>query len=165
VQVSNLPYKNGEADIPPAKLSALLDYLDAAVTEKRQYLKKAHIPGIFHVAQAAMDMGMRTFVFGARLDEFFADLEDKPEYMATYGAGSSKRGVVQARVRILGGILDGYEVEAEVKSVESAAAGSTGGGGVVSGADARTESNGAGATTEGVGEEKTKPKRGSRRKR
>jgi hypothetical protein len=33
--------KSGETDIPSAKLSALLDYLDAAVPEKRQYLKKA----------------------------------------------------------------------------------------------------------------------------
>ena len=34
--------KNDEADIPADEITALLDYLDETISEKRAYLKKVH---------------------------------------------------------------------------------------------------------------------------
>jgi hypothetical protein len=93
--------KNGEAELAAEDTAGLLDYLDAALPVKRQYLKKAHIPGVMLAARLAKDGGVPAEAFGSRLDAFFESLEDKPEYMATYGAGSAKRTNVQARVQIL----------------------------------------------------------------
>jgi hypothetical protein len=105
--------KNGEPELPTSELTALFDYLDDAIPEKRKYLKKAHIPVVLYVAQAAIDMGMPPDAFGRRLDEFFERLQERQDYMDTYRSGSSKRSNVQPRVRILSEILAGYDAEAE----------------------------------------------------
>jgi hypothetical protein len=111
--------KNSEAELPADGLSVLLDYLDAALPEKRKYLKKAHIPVVLYVAQTAIDMGMPPANFGRRLDEFFEHLDENQEYVATYRSGSSKRTSVQPRVRILGEILNGYDAESEIAAMTS----------------------------------------------
>jgi hypothetical protein len=105
--------KNGEPELPVDELSTLLDYLDAALPEKRQYLKKVHIPVVLYVARNAMEMGMAPDSFRLRLDEFFWRLEERQDYMDTYRSGSAKRSNVQPRVRILSEILDGYDAETE----------------------------------------------------
>ena len=98
--------KNGEVELPANDITELLDYLNDALPEKRQYLKKAHIPAVLAVAQTAKEQGMSTEDFAMRLDIFFENLDSKPEYIVTYGAGSSKRINVQARVKILSEILN-----------------------------------------------------------
>ncbi|MDR3121604.1 MAG: DUF262 domain-containing protein [Clostridiales bacterium] len=98
--------KNGEAELPVDALNELFAYLDAALTEKRQYLKKVHIPAVLSVAQAAKSAGLPAESFGRRLDAFFARLQDQAGYVATYASGSAKRTNVQARVKFLSQILD-----------------------------------------------------------
>jgi hypothetical protein len=93
--------KNGEVEISSEEMTELLNYLDEALSEKRQYLKKVHIPVVFLAAQTAKDAGITAESFGRRIDAFFDDLESKPDYAATYGSGSSKRTNVQARAKIL----------------------------------------------------------------
>jgi hypothetical protein len=93
--------KNGEVEIPGDEITELLNYLDAALPEKRQYLKKVHIPVVFLAAQVAKETGIAAESFGRRIDAFFDDLENRPDYAATYGSGSSKRTNVQARAKIL----------------------------------------------------------------
>jgi hypothetical protein len=93
--------KNGEVKISDEEMTGLLDYLDEALPEKRQYLKKIHIPVVLLAAQAAKDAGIAAENFGKRLDAFFESLENRPDYAATYESGSAKRTNVQARAKIL----------------------------------------------------------------
>jgi hypothetical protein len=120
--------KNGEPELPADEISEVLNYLDEALPEKCKYLKKAHIPVTLFVARAAIDMGMPPDSFGRRLDGFFEHLEENTEYVATYSSGSAKRSSVQPRVKILSGILDGYDAEAERAAKAAAEANADGGG-------------------------------------
>jgi hypothetical protein len=115
--------KNGEPELPVDELTSLLDYLDEALPKKRGYLKKAHIPVVLYVAQAAIDMEMHPDTFGQRLDEFFERLQERQDYTDTYRSGSSKRSNVQPRVRILSEILNGYDAEVDRAARAAAAVG------------------------------------------
>jgi hypothetical protein len=99
--------KNGEAEVPVDDLTALLDYLNAAISEKRKYLKKVHLPLVFSVAQAAKNQGMSAGEFGARLDGFFENLDADGEYMAACQSGSAKRTNIQTRVGLMSKLLEG----------------------------------------------------------
>lgn len=98
--------KNGEVSVPTEEMLALLIYLDEAITVKKAYLKKAHIPIVLYVAQNAMDAGVGHEQFENWLDNFFETLDADGEYMLTCKSGSSKRGNVQARVRIMSSSFD-----------------------------------------------------------
>ncbi len=99
--------KNDEADIPADEITALLDYLDEAISEKRAYLKKVHIPIVLYVAQLAKEKDISPEEFGLRLDAFFENLPDDGEYMAACRSGSAKRTNVQTRMQIMSEMLDG----------------------------------------------------------
>jgi hypothetical protein len=103
-QIMNLcdDIKNGEASVEFGDLAKLLDYLDAAVEEKKAYLKKVHIPIVLYVASLAKDGGMAPGEFGARLEKFFGSLAPESEYMALCQSGSAKRLNVQARIALMG---------------------------------------------------------------
>ena len=101
--------KNGEVELPTDNMIAVLNYLDDAITEKKPYLKKVHLPVVMNVAQAALKKGVPTVKFGTALELFFTELDPDGEYMATCRSGSSKRVNVQTRARIINGILDSIE--------------------------------------------------------
>ena len=108
--------KNGEADISPDEIKAVLDYLDAAVGEKRAYLKKVHMPTVMVAAHTAMGREMDPAEFGLRMDGFFAGLADDGEYMAACLSGSAKRANVQTRLQLMSAMLDGPPPEEAVPS-------------------------------------------------
>lgn len=99
--------KNDEADVPADEITALFDYLDEAISEKRAYLKKVHIPIVLYVAQLAKEKDISPEEFGLRLDAFFENLPDDGEYMAVCRSGSTKRTNVQTRMQIMSEMLDG----------------------------------------------------------
>ena len=68
--------KNDEADITADEITALLDYLDETISEKRAYLKKVHIPIVLYIAQLAKEKDISPEEFGLRLDAFFENLPD-----------------------------------------------------------------------------------------
>ena len=93
--------KNGEAQVDAARVVEVMEYLDAALPEKRQYLKKLHVPVVMYVAQQAKENGVSPAEFGARLDAFFETAAENAEYVEACTSGSAKRSNVQTRVRIL----------------------------------------------------------------
>ena len=93
--------KSGEAQIEADAIRAVMDYLNTALTEKRQYLKKIHVPVVLYAAQEAMESGVEPAVFANRLDEFFASASSNMEYVSACTSGSAKRTNVQTRVRVV----------------------------------------------------------------
>ena len=93
--------KSGEAQIEEAALRAVMDYLNKALTEKRQYLKKIHVPVVLYAAQEALENGVEPAVFANRLDEFFASASSNVDYVNACTSGSAKRSNVQTRLRIV----------------------------------------------------------------
>ncbi len=93
--------KSGEAQIEADAIRAVMDYLNTALTEKRQYLKKIHVPVVLYAAQEAMESGTEPAVFANRLDEFFASASSNMEYVNACTSGSAKRTNVQTRVRVV----------------------------------------------------------------
>lgn len=83
-----------------------MDYLDVALTEKRKYLKKVHVPVVLYVAQEAKEKGITPEDFGMRLDAFFENLDPDGDYMTACQSGSAKRNNVQQRVKLMSKILD-----------------------------------------------------------
>lgn len=115
--------KNGEASIDAEDITRVLDYLDEALAEKRQYLKKVHVPIVLHVAQAAMQQGIAAEVFSFMLDEFFEFLPRNLEYASACKSGSAKRSNVQFRIKGMISILDDVERAAiKVKELSDKAA-------------------------------------------
>jgi hypothetical protein len=110
--------KNDETDIPADEITALLDYLDEALPEKRAYLKKVHIPVVLYVAQLAKEKEIASEEFGLRLDAFFENLSDGGEYMAACRSGSAKRTNVQTRVQIMSAMLNGPAPEKKASPAE-----------------------------------------------
>ena len=106
---------SGEVDLSDVSYETVLDYLDQAFTEKRQYLKKVHVPIALFVANQAMAKGVEPNDFAEMLDAFFGELNQEEEYMAACLSGSSKRANVQTRLRIMGEALntDASEAMAE----------------------------------------------------
>ena len=78
-----------------------MDYLDTALPENRQYLKKLHVPVVMYVAEKAMQEGVSPAEFGERLDAFFETAAENAEYVEACTSGSAKRSNVQTRVRII----------------------------------------------------------------
>jgi len=99
--------KSGEVTIGEDDVVQVMDYLDVAFPEKRQYLKKVHVPIVLYVARGAMQKNVTSDDFRTLLDEFFASLAEKEEYMAACKSGSAKRTNVQIRVKGMSEILDG----------------------------------------------------------
>jgi len=93
--------KNGEVEVKEGRICAVLDYIDAAIQEKRQYLKLAHLPVVLLTALEAREKEMPCDEFAIRLDTFFELLDGNGEYMLACKSGSAKRGNVQARIRIV----------------------------------------------------------------
>ena len=50
--------KNEKVSLPLPEINAVMDYMDGAFMEKRQYLKKVHIPIVMYTAQAAIEKEM-----------------------------------------------------------------------------------------------------------
>jgi hypothetical protein len=97
--------KNGEADFVSDNIAEVLDYMNSALPEKRQYLKKVHVPIVLFTAKTAQERDLSPNEFGERLDAFFERLDSEGEYMLACRSGSAKRTNIQARVRILSEIL------------------------------------------------------------
>ena len=93
--------KNGEAQVDAEGVVEVMDYLDTALPEKRQYLKKLHVPVVMYVAEKAMQEGVSPAEFGERLDAFFETAAENAEYVEACTSGSAKRSNVQTRVRII----------------------------------------------------------------
>jgi len=98
--------KNGEETIDGKEIEKVLNYLDDALQEKRQYLKKVHVPVVMYIAKEAMNQKIAPDVFRVLLDEFFESLSENDEYMAACKSGSAKRASVQLRVKIMSGIIE-----------------------------------------------------------
>jgi hypothetical protein len=98
--------KNGEAVIGEDEITQVMNYLDVALTEKRQYLKKVHLPVVLYVARAAMQQGIAARDFCILLDDFFTLRPEDEEYMAACKSGSAKRFNVQIRVKRMSLILE-----------------------------------------------------------
>ena len=111
--------KNGEADIAADEVTAVLDYLDAVLTEKKKYLKKVHVPVVLYVAQAAKEKEIVPDDFGMRLDVFFENLDPNGEYMAACQSGSAKRINVQLRVKLMSEILDAPAAVVSEKPIDN----------------------------------------------
>lgn len=79
--------KRGEVVEKEGRICAVLDYLDAAIEEKRQYLKLVHLPMVLFVAQEAREKEMDCAEFAAKLDAFFVGLDETGEYMMACKAG------------------------------------------------------------------------------
>ena len=98
--------KNGEIELSIDEISNVLDYLDEAITEKKAYLKKVHLPIVMYVAHNAMNAKIGNEIFANCLNDFFESLDTDGEYMATCKAGSSKRVSVRTRVSIMSSKFD-----------------------------------------------------------
>ena len=98
--------KSSEVTFDKSEVISVLDYLDASLKEKRQYLKKIHVPIVLYVAQTAMKQGIAADAFCRVLDNFFAVLPDDAEYVAACKSGSAKRTNVQFRLKGMSQILD-----------------------------------------------------------
>ena len=93
--------KSGEVVVKENRICVVLDYLDSAIDEKRQYLKLVHLPMVLLVAQEAHEKEMDCAEFAAKLDAFFEGLDENGDYMMACKSGSAKRGNVQTRARIM----------------------------------------------------------------
>jgi hypothetical protein len=93
--------KNGEEQLEESYIQAVLDYLDAAVEEKRKYLKLVHLPVVLFIAKQAREKEMPCDEFTAKLDAFFENLDEGGGYMTACKSGSAKRGNVQTRVSVM----------------------------------------------------------------
>ncbi|MDR1598629.1 MAG: DUF262 domain-containing protein [Oscillospiraceae bacterium] len=98
--------KNEEIRIPIPEINSVIDYLDKAFTDKRQYLKKVHVPVVMFTAQSAIGRDIAANTFGALIDNFFESLDENGEYMTACKSGSAKHASVQTRVRLMGDALD-----------------------------------------------------------
>ena len=99
--------KNGEANTKADEVIRVLNYLDIALLEKRQYLKKVHMPIVIFVAEKAMQRNIAAETFGIILDDFFAALPENAEYVAACKSGSAKRTNIQFRITEMLRILEG----------------------------------------------------------
>ncbi|MEG1774428.1 MAG: DUF262 domain-containing protein [Oscillospiraceae bacterium] len=90
--------KNGEVALDAGEIKGLMDYLNDAVLEKKQYLKKAQIPIVMSIGAAAKAQGVPATEFGARLDRFFETIQPDGEYMQACKSGSAKKANVQLRM-------------------------------------------------------------------
>jgi hypothetical protein len=97
--------KSGEVNIPIPEINSVMDYLNTVFSEKRQYLKKVHVPVVMYTAQAAIEKDIDAKEFGILLDKFFESLDENGEYMLACKSGSAKRTSVQSRVRVMGYVL------------------------------------------------------------
>ena len=98
--------KSKEIKISKRDTEAVLSYLDKAISERKPYLKKVHLPIIMHTALQAREKKVNAKDFGECLDNFFDKLEADGEYMMACKSGSAKRTNVQTRVRIMGNMLN-----------------------------------------------------------
>lgn len=90
--------KNGEVVIEEDEITMVLNYLDEALGEKRQYLKKVHLPIVLYTANEARKQAVIPENLGIALDDFFETLPNNDAYMESCKSGSSKRTHVQIRV-------------------------------------------------------------------
>ena len=97
--------KNGEAELDSKNLLKVLNYLDSAFEEKRQYLKKTHVPIVIATARVALEKKIKPESFKESLDNFFENLEPYGVYMQSCKSGSSKRANVQTRLGIMSEIV------------------------------------------------------------
>jgi hypothetical protein len=97
--------KNEEVAFNPTEIENVLDYLSAAFLEKKNYLKKVHVPIVMYTARAAKEKGMSPEDFHYKLEQFFEHLDSNGEYMSACKSGSAKRASVQLRIKIMGEIL------------------------------------------------------------
>ena len=62
--------KSDEVTIGDDDIVQVMDYLDVAFTEKRQYLKKVRVPIVTYVARAAMQQNITSDDFRILMDAF-----------------------------------------------------------------------------------------------
>jgi len=101
--------KSSEVTFDKSEIISVLDYLDTSLKEKRQYMKKIHVPIVLYVAQIAMKQGITSAAFCRELDTFFKSLPNNIEYVAACKSGSAKRTNVQFRLKGMRRILEKAE--------------------------------------------------------
>lgn len=111
--------KNGEVVISKDEIKNVLDYLSEALPEKRQYLKKVHVPIVLYTAQEAMKQKISAEKFGATLDSFFETLPENVAYMESCKAGSSKRTHVQVRLNEMSSVISDAKNDVVPESTDS----------------------------------------------
>lgn len=75
-----------------------LDFLNEAFDKKRKYIKKIHLPMIYHLVQKAINTGISPQYFAIWADEFFKDLDKESLYSQACQSGSAKRENVVIRI-------------------------------------------------------------------
>ncbi|PLS15045.1 hypothetical protein CVD28_24505 [Bacillus sp. M6-12] len=80
------------------EVQSRLDFLDEAFPKKKKYIKKIHLPMIYHLVQRAKDKGISPEYFGLWADEFYKELEKESLYSQACQSGSAKRENVQIRL-------------------------------------------------------------------
>jgi hypothetical protein len=98
--------KSGEAKLLDDEIAGVMDYLDSALSEKKSYLKKMHVPIVMYVAREAKEKGIDCEGFGAKLDIVFKQLAENNEFTDACLSGSSKRSNVQFRLKTVSDMMD-----------------------------------------------------------
>ncbi|WCK57662.1 DUF262 domain-containing protein (plasmid) [Aneurinibacillus sp. Ricciae_BoGa-3] len=75
-----------------------LDFMDRAFDKKRKYLKKIHLPMLYHVVKSAQEKNITPEYFGLWADEFFKNLDKESLYSQASQSGSAKKENVQKRL-------------------------------------------------------------------
>lgn len=75
-----------------------LNYLDLAFNKKRKYLKKIHLPMVYHLVERAKERGITSEYFGLWADEFYKELDKESPYSQACQSGSAKKENVQIRL-------------------------------------------------------------------
>lgn len=75
-----------------------LEFLNKAFDKNRKYIKKIHLPMIYHLVQKAKDKEISPEYFGLWADEFYKELDKESLYSQTCQSGSAKKENVSIRI-------------------------------------------------------------------
>ncbi|MCL2741616.1 MAG: DUF262 domain-containing protein [Oscillospiraceae bacterium] len=98
--------QKGEAFINEGEIMKVLDFLNEVFAEKKQYLKRVHIPVLMYTAKTALSQNFTAYDFRKLIEGFFASLPTNEEYMTACKAGSAKRVNVRVRQKCMERILE-----------------------------------------------------------
>lgn len=83
-----------------------LDYMNVAFAEKKQFLKKAHLPMISICAHLAIENGVNPSEFDKIIEEFFA--KNNPQYKKACDNGTASKSNVNIRLNIMKKFFEEY---------------------------------------------------------
>lgn len=97
-------FKEAMTNIPDIKPE--LDYMNEAFTEKKQFLKKAHLPMVTICAHLAIENGVSPSEFCKIIEAFFA--KDNPQYKKACDNGTASKSNVNIRLNIMKNFFEEY---------------------------------------------------------